>query len=518
MHVAVSYVPMTQVMMYIVCIIGEPEDPISAVPRNSRALTSTNAILGACDHDFTKFNLTPSVYLFCDIPNEPTQSFYRGQPVVIVKDSVFSPSGPYRHMAEFVQLAKQQFDSTVVPPLIFFYHDGGPDHRLKYYSVMISYICAFRWLDLDLLVAVQTAPNNSWINPCERLMSILNLALQCVSTSRARCEVEAALKQCNSMSDIRKEAVSNPALKNGVAASLAPVISLVQSRFEKLSLKENNFQIGKTANSDDIECLWSFADMIDSNLSMSNTTKKDVSSKAPNFMKFVDTHCHIRQYSFQIKKCGDSTCCPPPRLPLDTFSSLHWLPDPTLSDNKAHFKIFQDLYGQETNDNDCPSSILIREKEQEPSTLFTAVKVRGLAQCMACDKPRCLYSEKQSTYTENRNIVNLAIENNLYICGSPIFPESHSLSQCIQVRSSITCNSPIERSYYSNKTLHLPPVCVHCGERNCSVPEELLVKLKLVLPICNGCIPNNLQPITSKLEQSESELTNIIAFHTKKIL
>ncbi len=55
--------------------------------------------------------------------------------------------------------------------MFFFYHDGGPDHRLKYYSVMISYICAFQWLNLDYLVAVQTAPNNSWTNPCERLMS-----------------------------------------------------------------------------------------------------------------------------------------------------------------------------------------------------------------------------------------------------------------------------------------------------------------------------------------------------------
>ena len=30
-----------------------------------------------------------------------------------------------------------------------FYHDGGPDYRLNYFSVMISYICAFRWLNLS---------------------------------------------------------------------------------------------------------------------------------------------------------------------------------------------------------------------------------------------------------------------------------------------------------------------------------------------------------------------------------
>ncbi len=76
---------------------------------------------------------------------------------------------------------------------------------------MISYICAFRWLNLDLLVA-QTAPNNSWINPCERLMSILNLGLQCVSTTckKVSPDAEAILKSCNSMADIREETDSKP--------------------------------------------------------------------------------------------------------------------------------------------------------------------------------------------------------------------------------------------------------------------------------------------------------------------
>ena len=72
-------------------------------------------------------------------------------------------------MTELVGLAKEHFDE--VPPLMLFYHDGGPDHRLTYYSVIISYIRVF------YLVAVQTAPNNNWLNPCERLMSILNLGL-----------------------------------------------------------------------------------------------------------------------------------------------------------------------------------------------------------------------------------------------------------------------------------------------------------------------------------------------------
>ena len=143
----------------------------------------------------------------------------------IVKDSVFYPSGPYRHMAELVGLAKVNFDDHVVPPVMLFYHDGGPDHRLKYYSVMMS---------------------------------------------------ESALNSCNSIiSAIRSTATSNPSIKDDVSKSLVPLFSLIGIRFGG-SLKENSFQIGKPATDYEIKCLWSFIDMIDSELSMSNTTKKDV--------------------------------------------------------------------------------------------------------------------------------------------------------------------------------------------------------------------------------------------------
>jgi hypothetical protein len=70
-------------VIIILINVGEPDCPTSAVPRNTRALTTGDNILGACDHDLTKFNLTLSVYLICDIPDDANSSFYRGQPVVI---------------------------------------------------------------------------------------------------------------------------------------------------------------------------------------------------------------------------------------------------------------------------------------------------------------------------------------------------------------------------------------------------------------------------------------------------
>ena len=61
---------------YPFLILGEPYTPQAAVSHNRLSLTTSTVILGACDYDFTKFNLTPSVYLVCDIPDNHLKSFY----------------------------------------------------------------------------------------------------------------------------------------------------------------------------------------------------------------------------------------------------------------------------------------------------------------------------------------------------------------------------------------------------------------------------------------------------------
>ena len=44
----------------------------------------------------------------------------------------------------------------------------------------LSLIALFLNLNLDFLLACRTAPNHSWKNSVESIMSILNLGLQCV--------------------------------------------------------------------------------------------------------------------------------------------------------------------------------------------------------------------------------------------------------------------------------------------------------------------------------------------------
>ena len=45
-------------------------------------------------------------------------------------------------------------------------------------SMKLSMIALFIELDLDELIALRTAPNNSWANPVEQIMSIVNIGLQ----------------------------------------------------------------------------------------------------------------------------------------------------------------------------------------------------------------------------------------------------------------------------------------------------------------------------------------------------
>ena len=69
-------------------------------------------------------------------------------------------------------------------PMIFFGTDGGPDHNVTNIQVILSYVAIFLVSSIDCLIAVRTPPNFSVINPVERLMCTLNIALTGIALSR----------------------------------------------------------------------------------------------------------------------------------------------------------------------------------------------------------------------------------------------------------------------------------------------------------------------------------------------
>ena len=163
--------------------VGEPGFPVAAAERGKKVLVRAGTTMEVGDHDFTKFSVVPSVALVVDIPDKIDESWYRGQVFVGFKDTAFEQSSPLRHATELSTILSNPGGDRSV---LFLYSDGGPDHRLTYASVQVSLIALFLKLDLDFLCAARTAPSHSWRNPVERIMSTLNLGLQCVGLMRGK--------------------------------------------------------------------------------------------------------------------------------------------------------------------------------------------------------------------------------------------------------------------------------------------------------------------------------------------
>ena len=109
-------------------------------------------------------------------------------------------------------------------------------------SVQLSLIALFRNLNLDCLVACRTAPNHSWKNPVERMMSIVNLGLQCVGLMRDKMsdDFEWAVSNCNNLDHLRR---ATDKRKPEVAASVKPAVDLLHSVIKRLELKGRAFEV-----------------------------------------------------------------------------------------------------------------------------------------------------------------------------------------------------------------------------------------------------------------------------------
>jgi hypothetical protein len=191
------------------------------------------------------------VCLEIDLPGNISDTFYRGVVHVTYKDSVFQASSPFRHAVEMLHMLQ----SKEVKPILMLYSDGCPDHRVNFHSVKLSLILLFKKLDIDMLIAARTAPGNSWANPAERITSVLNLAVQNVALTRSESTsyIEQVLKSANSMKDIRSKAAKVPNLKEEWLKSVQTIMTCLEERTSRLSLKDRPFQVGKAANDIEIQ-------------------------------------------------------------------------------------------------------------------------------------------------------------------------------------------------------------------------------------------------------------------------
>ena len=263
-------------------------------------LISKNQSFQVVDHDFSVVSITPSVTFVLDIPGTIEGSFYRSQVYVGIKENCFEPSSPIRHMAELTGIMSTREQRKEI---LCLYTDGGPDHRLTYLSIQVALIALFLHEDRDMIIAVRTPPYNSWKDPAERITSILNTGLQSIGQMREDCQsknIEDALKRCKSMKDIRNLEDGMPDIKKEVIDSLNPVKELLNTIFQRLSLKGKKFEIFDAVSEEKIPELWDKILSVDPSVTRKDTTQK-VLKKKPDLTTFLDTHCCKQQYVFGEK-------------------------------------------------------------------------------------------------------------------------------------------------------------------------------------------------------------------------
>jgi len=268
---------------------GEPSHPVDTGVRPHGRIVAPVAINGvaiiedALDHSFHLGSLTPSVNLFQIIPTHIDSSWVTGDVKVTINDSVFRPSNGFQH---FAQLALQIIncacieagqnslvslraykslaaDSKIlimsfIPSIVLLSTDGGGDHKntnLQNQAAQLSFLLL---LDLHCFICNRNAPDGSWVNSVERVMSLLNLGLQHTAYARKKCEtsrIEKMVHQCNSMSMLREKAQQMPAIESEWTEDIKPVIEGITERFKALTLKGRKVVVVDTGDTDDVVLL-----------------------------------------------------------------------------------------------------------------------------------------------------------------------------------------------------------------------------------------------------------------------
>ena len=491
--------------------------------RGKKTIAPVESTLVAADHDMNVASLTPSVYLFCDTPDSVEKSFVRGKVNVVINDSVFQQSSPFRHAVAIANALKS--GSGEYPKVLLKFSDGGTDQRNTLESVMCATIALFRELDLDMVVIARCAPGNSWVNPAERIMSILNLGLQNCALERG--PDENAFKNCNSMSQIRDIVTKKPELKDQWVRSLEPVQATIANRFRRLSLKSEPFNLSDPVPDSEIDLLKRHLRELFPDMDLTKLQKQHT-GRVVSYQEWLEKHCRQRQYTFQVRKCDDSSCCLPAITPPEF---LEWLPDPVLKD-PDHFKSYEEVKGTETTDSDRPSlqsstgrtinmkgatsiktGLKVTSKKQtnvdakgqeQPSdmqtdaSVFTAQNARYCTECVECRKPRVIYCRSKLTERQ-ATCMAMQVSTVDYTCGSYITAAGDSLHGKLNVRLGLTCESPIELPYYSSQlNIGRKDLCCYCSAIDTEVDAVLKTKFKTVLPTCTDCLKKGLSPICAR--------------------
>lgn len=429
--------------------LGPPGTPVSATRRQRLAIQS-GVELNSCDHDHTVQHLTPSVSIKMNAPsNAASPDWYGGLPTVILKDSIFEPSHAFRHITEIDPILADDPN-----PFLFGITDGGPDHNTLGVRNQLALITLFLKGKYDYLCFVRTPPHYSTLNPTERLMCVINLALNGVALCRESVgENEKFIRHLTSKVMWREQAKKHPNLDIPKLArdGAASAIELLTKRISEMSYKGEPIVVREPASEDEISAMKQVLSIFFTDEEFANlmTMTKAQLMKIKKFKDFFDVHCRVTQYGFQAKKCNNMSCeCHDwIRVPMDIYNQLHWLPSPELNKITKKYKDFDEVYGNEPNDQDRPGRKESTECTKKPTGWQIATqRARLIVRCSQCNYPRVLFTKNKLSQKERLDIDEY-FEDNYYSCGDEIDFE-HIGVQEIFSKNKLYCSAQISAQYY----------------------------------------------------------------------
>jgi hypothetical protein len=319
--------------------IGEPDRQALATERSRPTIhpiegTGHMTLFAGGDHDAgsSRDNAVPTVTLISDIPEDASESFYRGQVYVAVKSSIMQPSTVVRAHAELSKLLIREKDAKQSIGIML--TDGGPEHNLNFISVQIALIMLWRTVEFDILVVCRSCPQNSWTNEVERVMSVLNLGLYSMCFSRLRMHpvnddndeyddelnteasseyLEQKWRTSGSMAALRERLQDNVDFHNAAKKSIGGACEEMTKRFLNLTWTDRNIERGYIASDTELKEFVEILNSFDPSLgeySTSNYSKSDVFSsskmkdmyaKKDSMNDFIESHCLKSSYLFQVK-------------------------------------------------------------------------------------------------------------------------------------------------------------------------------------------------------------------------
>ncbi|PKY60731.1 hypothetical protein RhiirA4_431338 [Rhizophagus irregularis] len=286
---------------------------VPAVGRTFRSLQSVNELVSVADHDFPLGNaqkLVPSVYLITK-PNESNDELRTGQLAIFVRRQWSLGTSSLTHMQDLESLVLDpQYDDVLktgreIRPIWVLLVDGGPDENPRHLKNIKTYCQLFRKFDLDYLTVRTHAPGQSKYNPVERGMATLSGKLAGITlpidhfgshlnTQGKVIAPELALRNFRyageTLCDIwRRDLIFGKKVDARYVEELSnPFENLEFEGTDKEKAEEQKQQKRKQEKGDDSpECFvpWSW----------------------------IENHCNLCQYSLDIKRCTNTSCCGPPR-------------------------------------------------------------------------------------------------------------------------------------------------------------------------------------------------------------